>query len=62
MATRLRTSNHSRNPATTPAPSVQFAQNHQPPARPTCKPNRRRPGIHVTTDSMPTSTVSRARA
>ena len=47
---------------TMPAPSVQFARNHHPPAKPTCSPNRRRPGIHVMTDSMPTMTIRRARA
>src|SRR6185503_5285838 len=62
IATRLRTSSHIRNPATMPAPSVQFALNHEPPASPTCNPNRISPGIHVTIDSMPTSTVSRASA
>src|SRR5262245_7674062 len=62
IATRPRTSSHRRNPMTTAAPSVQFARNHHPPARPTCSPNKMRPGIHVTTESMPTMTVSRARA
>ncbi len=62
IATRLRISSQMRNPATMPAPSVQLARNHEPPANPTCNPNRIRPGIHVTIDSMPTRTVSRASA
>ena len=53
IATRLRISSQRKNPATMPAPSVQFARNHEPPANPTCNPNRIRPGTHVTIDSIP---------